>query len=80
MAVLGPNMEYELLRHRADARGAKWAQALGASLPPVRALLPPLDQGAWRVRDGGTLLAALREAIDARAARPQSRRATASAT
>ena len=49
MAVLGPNMEYELLRHRADARCAKYAHALGASLPPACALLPLLDPDAWRV-------------------------------
>jgi len=36
----------------------------------ARALLPPLDPDAWRVWDGETLLAALREAIGARAARP----------
>ena len=71
MAVLGPNMDYELLHHCADARGAKWAERLGASLPHVRALLPPLDPDAWRVWDGATLLAALREAIGGRGARPQ---------
>ena len=48
MAVLGPNMDYELLHHCADARGAKWAERLGASLPHVRALLPPLDPDVWR--------------------------------
>ena len=70
MAVLGPKMEFELLRHRASLKGTKWAQGLGASLPPVRALLPPLTPTAWREWDGSALLAALREAVDARTASP----------
>jgi hypothetical protein len=73
MAVLGPKMEFELLRHRAGARDAKWAQGLGASLPVVRALLPPLEPAAWRAWDGRTLLAELREALATRTVRQPAR-------
>jgi hypothetical protein len=66
MAVLGPKMEFELLRHRAAMADAKWAQGLGAALPAVRALLPPLDEVSWDAWDGEVLLAALRGAVDAR--------------
>ena len=48
MAVLGPKMEFELLRDQALAAGRKWAHGLGAALPPVRAMLPPMEQSAWR--------------------------------
>ena len=74
MAVLGPKMEFELLRHRASAKGMKWAQGLGATLPPIRALLPPMTPAAWQEWDGTALLAALREAVDARAASPRAPR------
>ena len=74
MAVIGPKMEFELLRHQALAAGRKWAQALGAALPPVRAMLPPMEQSAWRTWDGGPLLASLRDAVDARSGQPASRR------
>ena len=66
IAVLGPKMEFELLRHRAAMADMKWAQGLGTSLPAVRALLPPLDEAAWSAWDGEALLAALRAAVDAR--------------
>ena len=74
MAVLGPKMEFELLRHQALAAGRKCAQGLGAALPPVRAMLPPMEQSAWRTWDGGPLLASLRDAVDARSGQPASRR------
>ena len=76
MAVLGPKMEYELLRHRAGAGGgAKWAQGLGATLPAIRAQLPPLEPVAWRAWDGSALLVTLREAVDARVMQPAHARA-----
>src|SRR5437879_1547973 len=74
MAVLGPKMEFELLRHRADVAGRKWAQGLGASLPPVRALLPPLEPAAWQAWDGTALHAELRQAVEARTAQPRPQR------
>ena len=77
MAILGPKMEFELLRHRAQGAGRKWAQALGAALPPVRAMLPPLEADAWRVWDGRRLLAELQEAVDARNSAPRRQRASA---
>ena len=73
MAVLGPKMEFVLLRRAATEAGRKWAQGLGEALPSVRAALPPLDDVAWRVWDGSALLSRLRAAVDAPDAQPRAR-------
>ena len=73
MAVLGPKMEFLLLRRRASDSGAKWLQRLGASLPHVRDMLPPLEPAAWRAWGGfKALLNELRGAVDTDV-RPDSR-------